>query len=105
MLMQSTPPGRSSVATRPARWPMVVRCVTALIGSYAAAAALAALLARLLPIDRAEATGWALILSVLLYAVIGLWCFHETRLSRVAGWVWGTALVGGALLWLLGVRP
>lgn len=84
---------------------MVVRCVTALIGSYAAAAALAALLARLLPIDRAEATGWALILSVLLYAVIGLWCFHETRLSRVGGWVWGTALVGGALLWLLGVRP
>jgi hypothetical protein len=84
---------------------MVVRCVTALFGSYAAAAALAALLARLLPIDRAEATGWALILSVLLYAVIGLWCFHETRLSRVAGWVWGTALVGGALLWLLGVRP
>lgn len=88
-----------------ARLAMAMRCVTALIGGYAAASALATLLARLLPGDRAEATAWGMIVSFLLYAIIGLWSFHEPRLGRVALIVWGGALAGIATLWLLGTRP
>ena len=84
---------------------MVARCITALIGGYASAAALATLLARLLPGDRAEATAWGMIASFLLYAAIGLWCFHEARLGRVMAIVWGAAMLAAGALWLLGVRP
>ena len=101
---------RPQPAPRTARLPwrggaMAARCVTALVGGYAAAAVLATLIARLLPGDRAEATAWGMTLSFLFYAVIGLWCFHEGRLARVLAAVWGIALAGGGLLWLLGVRP
>ncbi len=84
---------------------MALRILTALIGGYAAAAALATLAARLLPIDRAEATGWAMILSFALYGGFALWSLHERRLARVMLVVWGTALVAGSLAYLLGVRP
>lgn len=83
---------------------MVVRCVTAFLGGYALTAATATLVARLLPIARVEATVWGMIPGFLLYAVVGLWCFHEPRLARVAGGVWGGAIVAGTAVWLLGVR-
>jgi hypothetical protein len=83
---------------------MVVRAVTALVGGYAAASGLATLLARLLPVARAEATAWGMILSFLFFAIIGLWAFHEARLLRVAGAVWGVATVSIGFVLLLGVR-
>ena len=84
---------------------MIARVITAVVGGYAASAAMATLLARLLPIARAEATIWGLIASFLLYTGVLLWCFREPRLSRVAAGVWGiTALAGGGA-WLLGLRP
>ena len=84
---------------------MVARCFTAFFGGYALAALVATLVARLLPIARVEATVWAMIPGFLFYAVAGLWCFHEPRLARVAGGVWGAAILAGAAVWLLGVRP
>ena len=90
---------------RPLVWSMAFRSLTALVGGYAATAVLAMLIARLLPIARVEATSWGMILSFPIYAGIALWCFHEHRLSRVAAAVWGVAISGGGLLWLLGVRP
>lgn len=84
---------------------MTARALTALVGGYAAAAALATLGARLLPVARVEATLWAMLAALPLYAAIGLWCFHEPRLARVAGAVWGTALLAGGAAWALGVRP
>ncbi|MEG3165220.1 iron transporter [Sphingomonas sp. PB2P19] len=84
---------------------MGARITTALVGGYAAAAALATLAARLLPIDRAEATSWAMILSFPVYAGLALWAFHERRLARVALLVWGSALVAGSVAYMLGVRP
>jgi hypothetical protein len=83
---------------------MVVRAVTAPVGGYAAASGLATLLARLLPVARAEATAWGMILSFLFFAIIGLWAFHEARLLRVAGAVWGVATVSIGFVLLLGVR-
>lgn len=62
-------------------------------------------MARLLPVPRAEATGWGMILSFLIYAGLGLWAFHEPRLGRVAGVVWGSALLSIGAVLILGVRP
>ncbi len=84
---------------------MAGRIATALVGGYAAAVALATLAARLLPIDRAEATSWAMILSFLVYAGLALWAFQERRLARVALVIWGSAVLAGSLAYLLGVRP
>ena len=98
-------PFPSSRRVRPLVWSMAFRSLTALIGGYTAAAVLATLIARLLPIARVEATSWGMILSFPIYAAIALWCFHEQRLLRVTAAVWGMAIIGGGLLWLLGVRP
>lgn len=84
---------------------MVTRSFTAFFGGYALTAVLATLVARLLPIARADATVWAMIPGFLFYAVAGLWCFHEPRLARVVGALWGAAIVAGGAVWLLGVRP
>jgi hypothetical protein len=84
---------------------MAARIATASVGGYAAAAALATLVARLLPIDRAEATSWAMILAFPVYAGVVLWAFHERRLARVLLLVWGVAFLAAGLAWLLGVRP
>jgi hypothetical protein len=84
---------------------MGARCVTALVGGYAAAAALATLIARLLPLSRVEATAWGMILSFLIYACIALWAFAERRLGRVMLAIWGAALLPAGIVALLGVRP
>jgi hypothetical protein len=84
---------------------MAARAVTALAGGYAASAGVATLSARLLPIARVEATIWAMVLSFLVFATLGLWAFHEPRLARVAGVIWGVAAVSIAAAWLMGARP
>ena len=84
---------------------MALRCVTALLGGYAASAGTTALVARMLPIARVEATSWAMILSFLFYACVALWAFHEQRLLRVCILIWGIAGVTIGLALLLGVRP
>lgn len=85
-------------------WRMTARCVTALIGGYGAAAALASLVARLLPVAPVEATAWGMTFSFLLYASLGLWAFHEPRLSRVAIILWGSAALLAGAAFLLGPR-
>jgi uncharacterized RDD family membrane protein YckC len=108
MLMQRAEtgmtPGRRVRHIRVAALAMLARCVTAFLGGYAVTAAVATLVARLLPISRVEATLWGMIPAFLFYATIGLWCFHEPRLARVAATVWGGAIAAGIALWLLGVR-
>ena len=41
-------------------------------------------------------------LSFLVYAGLILWAFHESRLTRVAGVIWGLALGSIGCLWMLG---
>lgn len=84
---------------------MMARAVTALVGGYAAAAGLATVAARLLPGSPVEATAWGMILSFLVYAVIGLWAFHERRLGVVLPAIWGVAALACGAVWVLGVRP
>lgn len=63
MLMQRVEPPRKAARwrIRRAAWAMLARCATALLGGYGAAAVLATLLARLLPIEPVEATVWGMI--------------------------------------------
>jgi hypothetical protein len=96
---------RSRVPDGPRVGRIALRVVTALVGGYAAAGAAAALVARLLPIARIEATSWAFLLSFVLYGAIGLWALHERRLAVAAAAVWGTAAVAGGVALALGVRP
>ena len=81
---------------------MAARTITALVGGYVAAAGSVSLVARILPIDRAEATIWAMTLSFLVYAALILWAFYETRLLRVTILIWGVALGATAGVVLLG---
>lgn len=97
--------GNGLVTARHAWAEMTLRALTALVGGYAAAAGAATLLARILPTARVEATAWAMILSFLLYATLGLWAFHARRLAIVLGVIWGIAAVSFGLALLLGVRP
>ena len=81
---------------------MAARTFTAIVGGYIAAAGSVSLFARIAPVDRAEATIWAMTLSFLVYAGLILWALHETRLSRVAAAIWGLAFASAGCLWLLG---
>ena len=84
---------------------MGARCLTALVGGYAAAAGMASLGARLLPVGRVEATLWGMILSFLIFASLGLWAFHERRLWKVASIIWGGALLSAGIVMAIGPRP
>lgn len=86
-------------------WRMVARCATALAGGYAAAAGIASLGSRLLPIVRAEATLWGMILSFLVFSSFGLWAFHEQRLLKVVMVIWGSALLSAGIVMAMGPRP
>lgn len=81
---------------------MALRTLTAIVGGYAAAATSVSLASRIAPIDRAEATIWAMTLSFLVYAGLLLWAFHENRLWRVMMAIWGVTIISAASLWLLG---
>lgn len=83
---------------------VMVRSLTALLGGYAAATGLASLAPRLLPIARVEAAAWGMIASFLIYAGFGLWAFHEPRLARVLGVIWGIALLSAVIIILVGPR-
>ncbi len=85
-------------------WRMTARCLTALLGGYGAAAALASLGARLLPVAPVEATVWGMTFSFAFYVALGLWAFHEPRLHRVAITIWGGAALLAGIVYLLGPR-
>jgi hypothetical protein len=78
---------------------VVSRVCAALFGGYAAAAALSALLARLLPLSRASATTTALLLTALLYLGAILWAFAAKSPSRAWTVLGAIALAAGALTW------
>lgn len=84
-------PYRSSVDT-------FKRAGTAIFGSYALASEMAAALPILFRQTRLEAVSWALLLGMLAYPTIFLWCYGDRRLGRVLTRVWGGAVCGALLL-------
>ncbi|WP_063922932.1 DUF3649 domain-containing protein [Cupriavidus basilensis] len=80
---------------------VISRVCAAIFGGYAATAALAVLLARLLPLPKASATTAAILSTALLYLCAILWAFAARSPSRVWAVLGTVALVAGALSWRL----
>jgi len=77
------------------RWVVAVRLLVVIVGGYAAASALVAGSARLLPVlglPRSEAVVLASILGFLLYLVVLVWGFSRPRLTNLVA---GLMLTGG----------
>lgn len=76
-------------------WVVAVRLLIVIVGGYAAASALVAGSARLLPVlglPRSEAVVLASILGFLLYLVVLVWGFSRPRLTNLVA---GLMLTGG----------
>lgn len=76
-----------------ALWPGLSRLLAALVGGYALASAATWWGAVILPMDRAEAVLFGMMLGLLLFAGAGLWAFTVRR----ALWAW-LGIVGPAAL-------
>lgn len=71
--------------------------LAALPGSYALASLASAVVARLLPLSRAEAATTAMLLFFALFAMLILWAFSTRNIARL--WLWFAG--SGALLTMI----
>ena len=65
-------------------WSVVSRTLAAIVGGYALTYCFTAALARLLPLDRFDATLVASLVSFIIYLAFILWVFATHSLRRVA---------------------
>jgi len=65
-------------------WPMMCRILAAILGGYLFTYCFTAALARLLPLDRFDATLVASLVSFIVYLAAILWVFATHSLRRVA---------------------
>lgn len=68
--------------TPPISWPMLSRIVAAILGGYAFTYAFTAALARLLPLNKADALITATLLSFAVYTGAVLWAFASRSATR-----------------------
>lgn len=77
------------------------RALAAIFGGYALTAAAQACLAALLPLPRADAVIWAMLVAFALYAVAILWVFYARSAARAwLGMVVPAAALAG-VFWLV----
>jgi hypothetical protein len=91
--------GNAASALR--RWHVALRVLVVIVGGYAAAAALVAGVARVLPITglaRSEAVALASMCGFVFYLALLVWGFSHRHLVRL---VFGLALAGGVGLALM----
>lgn len=81
------------------------RLLAAALGGYGFTATGTALLARSLPLDRAEATTAATLLSILLFTGAVVWAFSARSVLRVWIALGGTSLLGVAFAAWRGLWP
>jgi hypothetical protein len=87
------------------RWFVVVRLLVVIVGGYAAASALVAGSARLLPIaglPRSEAVVLASMLGFLFYLALLVWGFAQARLANLVLGLLLMGTIGIALMLVLG---
>jgi hypothetical protein len=92
----------TSAATHAYRLAVLSRAAAAALAGYAAAAALAIMLSRVLPMPRAEAVLTGMLLSFVFYAAAVLWAFAARSLRLVWLVLLGIAASCAAASWLLG---
>lgn len=93
-----------NVTSAPRWWHVVLRLIVLIFGGYAAASALVAGIARVLPVAglaRSEAVAMASMLGFVFYLVLLIWGFSCQRLTHL---VLGFALAGGLGLALVAGR-
>lgn len=94
---------RMDARRRPAyRLAVAGRVVLAVVGGYAIAALLTALLALTLPLVRSEAVATATLLSFAVMVAVVVYVFAARTLGRAASTVAGLAAFLGGGLWLAG---
>lgn len=79
-----------------------VRLLLASVGGYALAAAVAAVLARGLPMPRAEAAVAASLAALLAMPAAAIWAYAVPRLWNVAAGILGVTAVCGGIALLIG---
>lgn len=79
-----------------------VRLLLASAGGYALAVALAFLLARALPMSRAEATITASLVAILAMPAAAIWAYGVPRLWHAAAGILGLVALCGAIAALVG---
>lgn len=77
------------------------RTTAAILGSYLLAAAVAALLAAVLPMRKADAATAGMQLSFVVYVAAAIWAFSPVPVPRVWATTLGGALMLGVFAWLL----
>ena len=78
------------------------RTIAATVGSYLLAAAFSVMLARAVPLDRAQAAMLATLAGIVLAPAVSLWCFLANSAWRVCGGVAAAIVVFAMLAWLIG---
>lgn len=84
------------------------RICAALFGGYASASASSMLLARLMPVPKADATAMAILLTPVLYLAAMLWAFSAPSPSRAWVVLLCITVLAGGVTWaliLIGGRP
>lgn len=81
---------------------VAIRAVTAVLGTYAVAALLAAALARTLPMPRVEAVALSTLLAFLFAAAVPIWAFLAAGPWRALAGVVAVSLLLYGVFWLAG---
>lgn len=81
-------------------WPVTARSLAAIVGGYLLTYCFTAALARMLPLDRFDATVVASLISFVIYLAFILWVFATPYLRRVA-----VSLLAAIPLGLIGFWP
>ena len=95
--------GRTVAVTWRYRAAIASRALAALFGCYAASAAIAMALARILPMSKAEASTAATMAGMLVLPALVMMVFAARTALRSWTWVLGLALLGAITAWLTGM--
>lgn len=104
------PKGRKAKRSGRDRWfhalDVLARTIAAIFGGYVATAVATAVLARLMPGPRVEATIAATTFSFVIYATVAIWAFAARKAWRFwAALIVICAALAGVLVWSLGMEP
>ena len=94
-------PGKLPVQSRLRNCDVVSRAAAAIVGGYAATTAVSILLARLLPMPKANATVTAVLATSSLYVCAIVWAFAARSPLRAWGVLSAVGIVAGTTSWAL----